>query len=584
MTKKVIVLKMEDTIEKVVRLFIEKNIDGAPVVDSHGKIISIITKTDLMKAFIQQKDIHTKVKAIAVKDVITISGESNIEDILHYKVGRFPVVNNKGKLIGILTHTDLSNDLIIKIRKEYNDIKNTKLNLIELDAVIEYSYDGIYITDGDANTLKVNNSYERITGLKKADVLGKNMIELEKRGYISQSATLLVLKSGKTTTIEQEFNTGIRVMVTSNPIFDEAGKIAMVVTNVRDVTQLYNLKKQLQENLELTQKYASEIQAMRNQLLNTSNMIANDYKTIEVIELSNRVAKVDTTVLILGETGVGKEEFAKYIYKHSKRSKKQFIRINCGAIPTNLIESELFGYERGAFTGASKEGKIGMFELASGGTIFLDEIGELPLNVQVKLLRVLQEQEIKRIGGTKAKKIDVRVLAATNRDLEQMVKDKLFREDLYYRLNVIPINIPPLRERKQDIVPLINLFLAELNEKYNFKKVFAADALNAMYEYNWPGNVRELKNIVERVVIMSDGDVIKISDIPRGIVDASGMMVTLNVLDEEITLSKALNELEEKLIKKAYDKYGNVRAAAKSLGIDASTFVRKRQKYSKGKK
>jgi len=575
MTKKVSVVKMDDTIKDVIKLFIDKNIDGVPIVGLDGKLINIITKTDLMKAFVSKIDIDTRLKDIETKKVITINGNSDIENVLTYKVGRLPVVNDSGKLIGILTHTDL----ISKIRKEYNDIKNTKLSLLQLDAVIESSYDGIYITDGEANTLKVNHAYERITGLKRSDVLGKNMRELERNEFISQSATLLVLKSGKTTTIEQKFKTGIKVLVTSNPIFDETGEIALVVTNVRDVTQLYELKEQLQKNMELTQKYASEIEEMRTQLLNASEMVAEDYKTIEVLQLASRVAKVDTTVLMLGETGVGKDEVAKYIHKYSKRNGHQFIKINCGAIPANLIESEFFGYEKGSFTGASKEGKMGMFELASGGTIFLDEVGELPMEMQVKLLRVLQEREINRIGSTKPVKVDVRVLAATNRDLEDMIRKKQFREDLYYRLNVVPISIPPLRERKQDIVPLVNFFLGQLNEKYNFKKEFNADALNSLYEYNWPGNVRELKNIVERVVIMSNGDVIKRYDLPTNIVSSSAIVMSMNVIEEGVNLSEALEELEKKLIKKAYDKYGNVRAAAKSLGIDPSTFVRKRQKY-----
>ena len=514
-----------------------------------------------------------------LREVVTINGEMNIKDIYKYKVGRLPVLDQKEKMIGIITCTDLNISLIEKMKKEYTDLKNTKLNLLELDSVIESSYDGIYITDGEANTIKVNNAYEKITGLKRKDLLGRNMKDIEKEGIISKSCTLLMLKNKKTTTIPQEFANGVKVLVTSNPIFDENGKIVLAVTNVRDVTNLIELKEQLQKNEELTRKYASQLEEMRVQLLNTSEMIAEDQKTIEIVQLANRVAKVDTTVLVLGETGVGKDEISKFIHKSSNRSKQQFIKINCGAIPANLIESEFFGYEKGSFTGANKEGKIGLFEIASGGTIFLDEVGEIPMDMQVKLLRVLQEGEIKRIGGTKDIKIDVRILAATNRDLEEMIKNKEFREDLYYRLNVVPIFMPPLRERKQDIIPLVNFFLEKLNKKYSFNKSFSAEALNCMYEYNWPGNVRELKNIVERVVIMSEDDTIKRTDLPRNIIDATSIVVTLNVEEEGIGLKEALDSLEEKLIRKAYDKYGNVRAAAKSLGMDAATFVRRKKKY-----
>jgi len=580
MTKKVLVLKTENTLMDVAKLFLEKNIDGAPVLDKNGKLISIITKTDLMRAIVNKSEMNTKIEKLEFKKVITISSEMNIEDVSKYKVGRLLVVDANEKIIGIVTHTDLSNNLVEKIAKEYRDLKNIKLSLIELDSIIECSYDGIYITDGDANTIKVNNAYERITGLKKVDVIGKNMRDLERDGFISQSATLLVLSSRKTTTIQQEFSTGVKVLVSSTPIFDENKKIIMVVTNVRDVTQLNNLKELVQKNKEITQKYVSEIEEMRTQLLNNTEIVAEDPKTIEIIQLSHRIAKVDTTILMLGETGVGKDEIAKYIHKVSNRNGQQFIKVNCGAVPISLIESEFFGYEKGAFTGASKEGKVGLFELASGGTIFLDEVGEIPMDMQVKLLRVLQEKEIVRVGGTKPLKIDVRVLAATNRDLEKMIVDGKFREDLYYRLNVVPLFIPPLRERKQDILPLINFFLKQLNKKYNFNKILVPEALNCLYEYSWPGNVRELKNIVERVVIMSEDDKITKSDLPISIIDLSGIEVVLNSFDEGITLKETLDGIEEKLIKRAFDKYGNVRAAAKSLGIDPSTFVRKRQKYT----
>ncbi|NSB15355.1 sigma 54-interacting transcriptional regulator [Clostridium beijerinckii] len=581
MTKKVLVLKPNNTFEEAAKLFIENGIDGAPVVDKDGKLISIVTKTDLMKAILNKLEMNTRLETLNLKKVITINSEMNIEDVLKYNVGRLPVIDKNNKVIGIITHTDFINDLVEKISKKCRDMKNAKLGLTELDSIIECSYDGIYITDGEANTIKINNAYESITGLKRSEVLGRNMKDLEKEGVISQSATLLVLKNRKTTTIQQEFKTGVKVLVSSNPIFDKNGKIIMVVTNVRDVTQLYELKEQLQKNKEITLKYVSEIEEMRTQLLNTSEIVAEDHKTIEIIQLANRIAKVDTTILMLGETGAGKDQIAKHIHKVSKRSKKQFIKVNCGAVPASLIESEFFGYEKGAFTGANKEGKIGLFEMASGGTIFLDEVGELPMDMQVKLLRVLQEMEVVRIGGTKPIKIDVRVLAATNRDLEDMIKKKQFREDLYYRLNVIPLYIPPLRERKHDILPLINFFLTQLNKKYNFNKVFASDALNCMYEYNWPGNVRELKNIIERAVIMSEDDKVKRSDLPKNIIGSNGMIVTLNTFEEGINLKETLDAIEKKLIKKAYDKYGNVRAAAKSLGIDASTFVRKRQKYIK---
>lgn len=285
-------------------------------------------------------------------------------------------------------------------------------------------------------------------------------------------------------------------------------------------------------------------------------------------------------MILFGETGVGKEVFAKYIYQHSARKNKPFIKVNCGAIPANLVESELFGYEKGAFTGADKNGKMGLFELANTGTIFLDEVGELPLDMQVKLLRVLQEQEFERIGGRKPVKVDVRVLAATNRDLEEMVKQKTFRQDLYYRLMIFPVHIPPLRERPDDILPLAQLFLQTLNRKYDFKKYLSPLSAKMMQDYSWPGNIRELRNIIERAVIISNEDEIGPDTLHLFTVEDRPETKS-RILDPVKDLKTAMEELELEYINHAYEKYGNVREAAESLGMTPSTFVRKRQKYTK---
>ncbi|WP_129596010.1 sigma-54-dependent Fis family transcriptional regulator [Anaerophilus nitritogenes] len=685
MTRNPIVLTVEDTLYKAVKIFVKNCIDGAPIVDQKGNLVGIITKTNLMKTFLRNVDPHIKIGTLATKTVITIRQDANIKEAWEIKVGRLPVVDEKGCLIGILTRTDIIKALLEKQIEESSELKavldftnngiviideqgiikrcnlsairilslnneeiigfhvekilpelqlyhvietrkseyNQKIEFKEktlicdrislsrdskvfgalivfkdsselesiinelndvqdiskkLDAVIESSYDGIYITDGHANTLKINKSYERITGVKREEMLGKNMLNLENEGYISESATLKVLSSKKTTTIHQKFKTGKNALVTSTPIFDEKNQITLVVTNVRDITQLSLLKEQLEKNKELAQKYYSEIEEMRMQLLSTLHIIAEDEKMLEVARMAKRVAKVDTTILILGETGVGKEEFAKFIHKNSNRKRKQFIKVNCGAIPTTLIESELFGYEKGAFTGANRQGKMGLFEVANGGTLFLDEIGELPLNMQVKLLRVLQENEIKRVGGVESIKVDVRILAATNRNLEKMVKENQFREDLYYRLHVVPICIPSLRERRGDILPLVRHFLSELNIKYGWNKRFSKDALEILYEYDWPGNVRELKNIVERVFIMSNEQEIICEDLPK-IIYAKN--TSSKFIEEIIPLKEAVASVERELLERAFEKYKNVRGAAKALGIDPSTFVRKRQKYEK---
>ncbi|MCQ4923255.1 sigma 54-interacting transcriptional regulator [Tissierella carlieri] len=449
---------------------------------------------------------------------------------------------------------------------------------LRISDILDSSYDGIYITDGRANTIMVNKAYERIAGIRIEELIGRNMNDLVNEGYISQSATLLVLKDRKVNTIEQNFKTGKKALVTSTPVFNSAGDITMVVTNVRDITELYELKEKLDEKENLTKKYSVELEAMKIELLKNNDLIAMDKKMLDIIQMAIRVAPIDTTVLITGETGVGKEEIAKLIYKNSNRETKQFIKVNCGSIPKTLIEAELFGYERGAFTGANKEGKIGLFEVADGGTIFLDEIGELPLDMQVKLLRVLQDGQFTRVGGVEEITVDVRILAATNRNLEEMVREKLFREDLYYRLNIVPITIPPLRDRRDDIIPLIHYFLNKLNKKYRFKKTISSEALKTLYAYEWKGNVRELRNIIERIMVMSEKDMISKPDLPKSILAWDKVQNVINE-NEIVPLKQALNKVEKHLLEIAFNTYGNVRDAAKVLEIDPATFVRKRQKY-----
>ncbi|MBU3158674.1 sigma 54-interacting transcriptional regulator [Clostridium frigoris] len=587
MTKSDFALKENNTFYEASQIFNNNEVEIIPILNNNGKLIGVITKKDIIRNFIKGTSPDTYVKNILSGDTNIINEDSETDNYIYSKERYIGVENIEGKFVGIygvnnILKYQLSNALEkisdLKQRLNCNDeCDKANLSCIELEAIIEASFDGIYITDGKANTLRINKSYENITGLQRKNMINRNMYDLEKEGYISKSCTLMVLKNRKSNTIEQEFSTGKKVLVSSNPIFDDEGNINMVVTNVRDITELYELQDQLAKNMKLTEKYYSEIEAMRIQYLNLTDVIAKDKTMLDLLEVAKRVANVDTTVLILGETGVGKEEIAKFIYKNSTRCDKNFIKINCGAIPQNLIESELFGYVKGAFTGANKEGKMGLFEVADGGTVFLDEIGELPLDIQVKLLNVLQEGEVERVGAVKSVKIDIRVLAATNRNLEEMIKNKTFRADLYYRLAVVPIIVPSLRDRREDVLPLIQHFLSKLNNKYNFEKTFTIEALSTLYNYSWPGNVRELKNIVERVIVMSYGNKIFKSDLP---IELSQSIIGKVIECEEIcNLKEAVEKVEAKLISMAFDDAGNVRDAAKKLGINSTTFFRKRKRY-----
>jgi len=580
-------LNENNTFFEAALLFSNNEEQVIPILGQNEILVGIITKNDIIKNFIDGTSPDKYIKHLSRSYENIISENSSVEDYINEKEIYMAVKNAKGQFVGIFSanniykkQLDNAVEKISELKKRLNcinDCDRVRLSCTELDAIIESSYDGIYITDQKANTLRINKSYETITGLQRNDMINRNMYELEKEGFISKSSTLMVIKNGESNTIEQGFSSGKKVLVSSNPIFNDKGKLSMVVTNVRDITQLYELEDQLAKNMKLTEKYYSEIEAMRIQYLNLSDIIAKDKAMLDLLEVAKRVANVDTTVLILGETGVGKEEVARFIHKNSNRKEKNFIRINCGAIPQNLIESELFGYVKGAFTGANKEGKMGIFEVADGGTIFLDEIGELPFDIQVKLLSVLEEGEVERIGALKPIKVDVRVLAATNRNLEEMTIAKSFRADLYYRLNVVPLTVPPLRGRREDIVPLVKHFLSQLNNKYNFEKTFTIETMNALYNYNWPGNVRELKNIVERVIVMSSSNEIFKSDLP---IKNSSNLIEKNIDCEAVcNLKDAIEDIEEKLINKAFDNAGNVRDAAKMLGINSSTFFRKRKKY-----
>ena len=471
--------------------------------------------------------------------------------------------------------------------------------LQRLMAILESSFDGIFITDQQATPLWCNRSYEVISGLTARDVLGIPMVDLVKRGVISKSATIMALDQGQAVTLEQTFTTGKRAVVTSTPIYDKKDEICMVVTNVRDVSELIALQETLDTQRALSARYEREIDLIREQLLQTPQLVAEDPATLNLLRIVGRAAQLDTVVLIQGETGAGKERIASYIHQRSPRARKNFIRVNCGAIPENLAESELFGYERGAFTGANREGKAGLFEVADQGTIFLDEVGELSLAIQTKLLRVLQEREITRVGGSKPIKVDVRVIAATHRDLQKCVQEGTFREDLFYRLSVFPVYVPPLRERKLDIPKLAQHVIDELNHNYENKKSISAGAEAVLLQYAWPGNVRELRNVMERAFIMSDGEEIQAEDLaimdngnlhtPKTISPTYGVNPSpihqpeqdafAPELPEEEGLQARVERFEAALIGLALEEEGSVRGAARRLKMDPATLLRRKKKY-----
>lgn len=489
---------------------------------------------------------------------------------------RSPIKLN-GKTIGVISvFQDIS-----EYEKIITELETYKRITKELDAIINSSYDGLYVTDGKANTLRVNKAYERISGLKAGNLVGRNMRELVEKGFFDQSVTLEVLRTQKPVTIMQDIRGGKKAMVTGNPIFDEdKNEIILVVTNVRDVSELDNLRKQLEDTRQISEKYFSELQELRLHSLKTEDFVVKSESMKNILQTAFKVAQVDTSVLISGESGVGKDLLARIIHNNSYRAEKSFIKINCGAIPETLLESELFGYERGAFTGARTEGKAGLFEVADGGTVFLDEIGELPFHLQVKLLSILEDEQVIRLGGTKPHHINVRIIAASNMNLEKMVEEKKFRRDLLFRLNVIPIHIPPLRERREDIFPSINFFLSRFNKVHKKRKRILGEALDLLTMYNYPGNIRELRNIIERLVVMSESDLVGVRDLPIYVLKKEPQGSFPVNCEIEVNLNRVMQGIEARLIEDAVCRYGTTYNAARYLGISQSTVVRKMQRYN----
>lgn len=448
----------------------------------------------------------------------------------------------------------------------------------ELDAVMESAEDIIYITNPDGMTLRTNSAIKRFTGYPKEAFIGKNVKELMAEGLLRETLTFRVLELGKPVrTAPRVSDSNQDTLKTAIPVFNEAGEIEKVVTFVRDLSKLNRLHQELIRALEENIEYKRELEKLKTKGRQDPDVIVESKSMMEIYDMADRIANVDATILILGETGVGKDVLARYIYQSSQRKEQgEFVKINCGAIPHDLLESELFGYEPGAFTGASRTGKRGIFEQADKGVLFLDEVGELPMPLQVKLLRVLQEKQIQRIGATRSKQVDVRLIAATNRDLKQMVRQGTFREDLFYRLNVIPIVIPSLKERKEDILPLVRFFLSKLNEKYKLSKQFGSCMQEFFYRYHWSGNVRELSNLVERLILTVPSKVITVKELPVEYQEQDPAALTFTRL---MPLKEAAEIAEKEMLALAVQQFRSTYKLAEELGTSQATIVRKLKKY-----
>lgn len=466
-------------------------------------------------------------------------------------------------IINDLTH-------IATVEDKVNEIK--QLNK-ELQTVYEqYADDTIFITNGKGIVEFAGTAISANCGVNPGYLIGKSVYDLEEAKFFYPSITRIVLESKQTEVTIQNTKIGKTLVSVGTPILDKKGDISKIISITRDFSRqikigtLLSVHKHRQDESDFNGR--------------SKDIITCNDKMLNILNLAKLVAMVNSTVLIYGETGTGKEVVARYIHNSGPRSSQPFIKVNCGAISPNLVESELFGYEPGSFTGASREGKIGLVEAANGGTLFLDEIGELPLDQQVKILQVIQERTMTRVGGTKSIKLDIRIIAATNKILENLVNSGEFREDLFYRLNVVPIDLPPLRERKEDIPLLIRHFLRIFNNNNDGNKEFTKEAFSAMLKYHWPGNVRELVNTVERLTITAKDTFIEVEDLPRKI---QGKYEESNVpiqISKIIRLDEANEYIEKVMIQMAVTRYGTGKKAAEMLGVDQSTISRKMRRYN----
>ncbi|MDD9310142.1 sigma 54-interacting transcriptional regulator [Cytobacillus firmus] len=561
------------TLAEASKMMANLHLESLPVADESNRLVGMITSRKLLNYFAQGNPGDALIGSIPKSNQAAVRPDDSILDIMSLPYDQLPVTGEDGELLGILTARDILDGLskyLYKLRQQHNSEG-------ALGAILESAYEGIAVVDENGILQEFNEAYSRFTGIKREDAIGRHVTEVIDNTHLHETVKTGIAERGVLQNIQ-----GHDMVVHRIPLWKEgriAGAIGMLI--FEGVTEVYKIYEKLQENQDakpdlFTKKKENDSRVTLDQIIGTSEGIT------EVKRLARKAARTAATVLVTGESGTGKEMFAKSIHHLSPFSTGPFISVNCGAIPEHLFESELFGYEEGAFTGAKKGGKPGKFELADNGTIFLDEIGEMPLVMQTKLLRVLQEKEAERVGGVKKYQINVRIIAATNRNLMHMVETGEFREDLYYRLNIIQLHIPPLRERKKDIPVLLVHYLKEICERYQVPgKLFTSEAVNAFVQHPWRGNIREMVNTVEQLVTLVDGKVIDYHHLPEMLKNPEPTLKKVERSAGSIEEAKLLgSQRESEIILDALRSAGgNKSRAADLLGIHRTTLYQKLKKH-----
>ncbi len=486
----------------------------------------------------------------------------------------------KGRIIGAVCNFQERGEFEITAKKlgSYRRLNR------QLETIFKASSDGIWVCDGSGTVIDINEASACLNGIEPEDVVGKKVAELTEKGLFDRSVTVEVLETQRQVTLMQYIpKTGSYLLATGTPVFDEDGEVFLVVVNERDLTQLNRIREELEQSHMVTAKIKEELAVLSVRDLGKEDaIVAESEEMQQVLRACLKLARFDASnILLLGESGTGKGLLAKFIHKNGPRHKEPFIQINCAALPETLLEAELFGYERGAFTGASEQGKAGLFELADGGTLFLDEIGDLPLPLQAKLLKYLDDKEIMRLGAVKPRKINCAILAATNRNLDNQVRKRRFRKDLYYRLSTFILKIPPLRRRPEDVFELVNNLLGRYNRRYGVNKRIRPEGLQALQGYRFPGNVRELKNLIKKAVVMNeendiDGAVLQTL---RAVPPAPSCKNDPPAPGHRASLAERLRHYESEILQQARTRCRSTREMAAVLGVSQPTVVRKMKKY-----
>ncbi|MDE8731726.1 sigma 54-interacting transcriptional regulator [Eubacteriales bacterium DFI.9.88] len=456
--------------------------------------------------------------------------------------------------------------------------KITDLNLLRF--IVNNAACAIILIDKNENVIMTNLEYEKLTGYTDRYLTGMTVGDMIEKKIIHDSVSRKVMRQKQTVVLEQlsagSSGSEYLVMVKGIPYWGQSKEIEYVICCLFDISD----KRRIIEDLTASNlKYSMELLQLKKDAAANAGIVYRSPLMQTIIDKAEIIAKTDSTALILGESGTGKSMIARFLHDNSQRADNTFLTINCGAVPESLIESELFGYEKGAFTGAQLSGKQGLVELADNGTLFLDEIGDMPYDLQVKLLRLLQEKEFFRIGGTRPLKVNTRIIAATNQNLKEQIEKKRFREDLYYRLNVLNLQIPPLRERAEDIPILAETFRLKFNERYQLQKVLSHELINHLSQLQLRGNVRELENLIERLVLFSTEKVLTVNHLP-GILepeDPAALSCTMDV--EHSTYQQLRDHFERTLLTEAKIRYQTTAEIGRQLKVDQSTISRKLKKY-----